>query len=335
MFQSVITSPDGNGFCKIWSGEAVVNGSLLIVPADSVAFFVINGEVSEAYTPGRHVINTGLSPFFVRFRNLMTAGNPGIECQVFFINTVMENLFQDGTGDIIFLENRYKTSMDARAAYTMRFVISDPRVFLGRLIGMHNMAYDDESVKMALQSMISPRVKDSISSSISNNTVHNIQSNLTVISSQIRSALVSEMSLYGISVRALSITSINVSKESMERLVKKEEKEAAGRIDTDLEKYNLHEVYGNIDNRTRAEMLTGAVRGPAKVTVTNRNPVTGLALLPWEIAMVKTAVKHMNNNEMNSNDDPPTLPPRTKSCKACNNKIDINDTFCRYCGHRV
>lgn len=79
MYQSIIRDPGGNGLIRIQPGvcgqySAIVNGSILIVPPGTIAFVAINGTLSRPYGPGRYEIFTGVDPFFVRLRNILTHG---------------------------------------------------------------------------------------------------------------------------------------------------------------------------------------------------------------------------------------------------------------------
>lgn len=364
-YQSIVRCPDGNATVKIISSTSIVNGSILLVPANTVAIVCINGIESEPYYPGRHEIDTGVDPFFVRFRNIMTQGDPGITCQIFFVNIVQELCEQGGTGNMIFEEHRFKISMSAKAAFTMRYVITNPKKFISKLVGMHNNSFESEDIQPAITSMILPAIKEAVISSVSNGTIHNIQNNLTGVGNDAYSRLSGELLNYGISLKAIAITAINIPDSDLRRLNELEERNARGRLNTDLEVDNIERVYGNVNNRTMAELLTGSVRGPAN-PMAGRNGVGGMAgamtALPWQIAMAKMAMDQMNgsmpnplNNtsgagntstsvtatQTNSNAQgdsrrvPPPIPVRPKLCPNCKKALDASDMFCKYCGGRL
>ena len=92
MYQTIIRDSGGEGLIRVVSvpcgpGRAVVNGSLLIVPPGTVAYAAVNGMLSPPYGPGRHELFTGVDPFFVRLRHLMTRGDAGVTVSVFFLST--------------------------------------------------------------------------------------------------------------------------------------------------------------------------------------------------------------------------------------------------------
>lgn len=363
-YQSVIRRPGGNLAVEIISNAYVVDGSILIVPPDNVAFVCISGSVSEPYGPGRYEINTRVNPFFVRFRNLMTHGDPGITCQIFFVNTVQELCEQGGTGNMIFEEKRFKISMSVKAAYATRYVITNPKKFIGKLVGMHNNSFESEDIQPAIASMILPIIKEAVILSVSSGAVHNIQNNLTGIGNDAQSRLANDLLAYGITLKAIAITAINIPDTDMQRLNELEERVARGRLNTDLEVDNIKRVYGNVNNRTMAELLTGSVRGPAD-SITGKSGVGGMAgamtALPWQIAMAKMAMEQMNEsmpnpfnngNGTNSNSSttvtqpdsnagsesrrvPPPVPVKPKICPGCGKSLDSKDMFCKYCGRRL
>ena len=348
-YQSIIRDPGGDEPVRLVSLELVVDGSILIVPADTEALFVLNGQVSDPYPPGRWTINTGVNPFFVRFRNLMTAGDPGINVQVFFVNTQQENTRMDGTGGILFKECRFNLTMRMRAAYTMRYVISNPRAFVSRLVGMHHNHFSAEDISPAVNSMIMPLIKDALSVYAQNNTIQAFQSSLTSLSSSLCASLRAGMGRYGIDLKAVSIVSVNVDPEDLKKLREFEEEYAKGKMETDLEVYNVKTVYGDIDKRTFAEMATHTARGPAQPIRQATDSTTGfaedMATLPMRIALMNRALNQFMPPMDNmlggagtisaGRTAPPDLPRRLRICPGCNRRIDSNDVFCRYCGRQV
>lgn len=339
MYQRVITDPGGNSLVRLIADGIVVNGSILAVPADSVAFVVINGHISNPYSPGRHTINTGVDPFFVRFRNIMTNGNPGVTCQIFYVNTVKENCSQGGTGNMIFQDSRYRLSMTAKAAYTIRYTISNPRAFLRQLVGMHNNSFDQEDVQPAIDSMILPVIKEAVIASLSNSTVHTVQSNLTGIATDSRGRLENDLVHYGISLKAIAVTSINISEEDMKRLREIEETEARGRVATSNEVDNIERVWGgDVNIRTMAEVLTGSVRGPATPNAGRGEMAQiggAMAMMPMQAALMGQYMNQINNQMSNIMNGPPPVPTRAVTCPGCGRTIDSSDAFCKYCGHRM
>lgn len=355
MYMSVIRDPGGPQTVRLLSSTTIVDGSILLVPANTVAFFVCNGQVSEPYRPGRWEIRTGVGPFFVRLRNLMTQGDPGIVCQVWYVNICQENYKSGGTGDLIFQEQRFHISMKGRAAYTIRYVVSDPLKLITKLIGMHHNAFENEDIQPVIDAMILPHIKQSLINYISNCSIHAFQNELVSIGNEIRGLLREELLNYGLNLISVAITAINIPDEEFRRLNALEEKYASGTVATDVELDNVKRIYGSVENRTLTEMVTGSVRGAEAPVSRETNGIAGMiAALPLQMSIANQMVNQMagtfsgvlnNGNSRNSSEEqpsadnsshtPPDLPIRPRVCTSCGRSLDDSDIFCRYCGNRL
>ena len=131
MYQTIIRDSGGEGLIRVVSvpcgpGRAVVNGSLLIVPPGTVAYAAVNGMLSPPYGPGRHELFTGVDPFFVRLRHLMTRGDAGVTVSVFFLSTEKHCFLQLGTGELPLRERRFQITLKVFAACGLAVSIDDP-----------------------------------------------------------------------------------------------------------------------------------------------------------------------------------------------------------------
>ena len=162
MYQSVIRDPGGNGLIRIQPDvcgpySAIVNGSLLIVPPGTTAFVAINGLLSQPYGPGRYEVFTGVDPFFVRLRNIMTRGDSATSVSVFFISTEKTTFIRLGTGEFPFREHRFNITMKALASCNIAISVLDPLTILQKLVGSyshtgcHNIFYLPESMQSIIK----------------------------------------------------------------------------------------------------------------------------------------------------------------------------------------
>lgn len=261
MYQSVIRDPGGDRLVRIVPDFVCVDGSVLIVPADTAAFFICNGIVSEPYGPGRYTLNTGVGPFFVRLRNIMTNGDPAISVSVFFVATRRETCLQLGTGEILFNERRFQLSMKAKASVSMRYRISDPGTFLQRLVGRYTSQFREEDLEPSIQAMTAAPVREQLGRYLSQISISEINNNLTRIGNNLTASLSPVLAEYGMQLKEISVVGVNVSDAEMARLQELEREHAQGRVQTDVEKYNIDHVYGTLDRRTMVEALTGVPRG--------------------------------------------------------------------------
>ena len=289
MYQSVITDPGGDRFIRIVPDIRPVDRSVLIVPADTVAYFVFNGQVSERYNPGRHVIKTGVFPFFVKLRHIMKRGDPAIRVSVFFVSCDIENTCQLGSGEFVFRERRFNISMKALAGLTMRYRIKNPDILLKRLVGMHSTQFYIDDLDPALRSILLPVVREQLSIYLGKSNIYEFNNELTKLSRNVSIALRPSFAEYGLGLFDLSMSGINVTDEEMTRLHQLESEYAQGKNRTDLEKYNIEQVYGNIDKRIINDTLTGTVRGDGGTPSarSSSSDITQFMALPYIMEMFK------------------------------------------------
>ena len=172
MYQSIIRDPGGNGLIRIQPDacgqySAIVNGSILVVPPGTTAFVAINGALSRPYGPGRYEIFTGVDPFFVRLRNILTRGDTGTTVSVFFVSTERAKFVKLGTGEFPFREHRFRLTMKALASCNLSFSISDPLKVLTKLVGSYSSAFSDEDIDPCIEQMVLAPIREAISREIS------------------------------------------------------------------------------------------------------------------------------------------------------------------------
>lgn len=356
MYQSILRDPGGDRLVRILSNVCCTNGSLLLVPASTTAFFVCNGHISQPYAPGRYEIHTGLDPFFVRLRNMMTRGDPGIDVSVFYVTTGLETFRQAGTGEIIFSEKRFHLSMKARASFSISFSIAKPLLFLQRLVGMHQSQFCQDDLEPAIQAMVLAPVREQLGRFLSQNAPSDFQNSLISISDGLTAQLQPQFTGYGINLTRIQITGVNIPDAELSRLYELETRHAKGHVDTDNETYNLEQVYGNIHTRTLVEALTGAPRGggaaqPARQGGSEYHAM--LASLPLQMALYGQYAAAMQGpiadmmrqatpgaTSPNASSAPPACRqapplPRTITCPMCHTQIPENAQVCPVCGHRL
>ncbi|MCR5735161.1 MAG: SPFH domain-containing protein [Lachnospiraceae bacterium] len=348
MFLKVFRDPGGSAPVRVIADVDVVNGSKLIVPADTVAVFARNGIVSSPFGPGTHILDTGVHPFFVRFRNVMTRGDAGITCQLFFVNNVNENVRRGGTGDILYLEKRFNITMRVRAAYTARFVIKDPSVFVSRLVGMHNTSFTGDAFGSVFDSMLLPVLRSRLAEVIAPLPVHDIQIQIASIGNMC-SDVRRDFESFGIDLR-LTVMTLNLADEDLKKLEDLENKSANGRLDTALEADNIRNVYdGDINKRTMAELLSGAVRGPGKASfpggpdgggsmANSMLPILQFAIAAQAVGNMAQPLQNMfgSSGSVGQAGTGSSAGMNTgRFCPSCGNLVAGGDVFCKHCGHRL
>lgn len=364
MYQSVIRDPGGNRLIRIQpdvcgQNTTVVNGSILIVPPGTTAFVAVNGTISRPYGPGRYELFTGVDPFFVRLRNIMTRGDPGVSVSVFFISTDRSTFIKIGTGEFPFRENRFNITMKALASCSLTFSIASPLRVLNKLVGSYSSVFSDDDIQPCIEQMILTPVRESISTEISRLDPSEFNSNLTVIGNRAVGRIRTKLLEYGIKLERFDLTAINIPDSEMRRLYELEQEKAKGINRTDIERDNLDRIYnGNVMQRTVSEMMTGVPsRGqPYSNTPSGAPAGSNGGMMPMMAQMMALSqllpalrepmsdmMRHTDMFGSNSGDSQsststadsaPPLPGRFKTCPSCNGNVARSSSACPICGYR-
>lgn len=360
MYQSIIRDPGGNGLIRIQPdvcgpSSAVVNGSILVVPPGTVAFVAINGMLSRPYGPGRYEIFTGVDPFFVRLRHILTRGDTGTTVSVFFVSTEKSRFLRLGTGEFPFREHRFSLTLKALASCALSISIFNPLKVLKKLVGSYSSAFSEEDIEPCIEQMILSPIREALSREISKLDIPEFNSNLSHIGSRAAAAIRAGLMEYGFRLERFNLTAINIPDAEIRRLYALEQEYAAGKTRTDLELDSLKRVWnGNIQSRTLSEMMTGIPsRGQAPVNTPCEN-TGGMASMMMQMMMLSQMLPILreplsemtrrndlfsgsasdSQGNMPSADTPPPIPNRYKHCPSCSGNVPRSSPVCPICGYR-
>ena len=228
MYQTIIRDSGGEGLIRVVSvpcgpGRAVVNGSLLIVPPGTVAYAAVNGMLSPPYGPGRHELFTGVDPFFVRLRHLMTRGDAGVTVSVFFLSTEKHCFLQLGTGELPLRERRFQITLKAFAACGLAVSIDDPLRVLQRLVGSYSTGFSEEDLEPCLQQLMLAPVREALSQELSRFDVTQMNSQLQRLSERVSPPVRAAFADYGLRLERLQVMAVNIPDGEIQRLYELEQ----------------------------------------------------------------------------------------------------------------
>ena len=309
MYQTIIRDSGGEGLIRVVSvpcgpGRAVVNGSLLIVPPGTVAYAAVNGMLSPPYGPGRHELFTGVDPFFVRLRHLMTRGDAGVTVSVFFLSTEKHCFLQLGTGELPLRERRFQITLKAFAACGLAVSIDDPLRVLQRLVGSYSTGFSEEDLEPCLQQLMLAPVRAAFAD-------------------------------YGLRLERLQVMAVNIPDGEIQRLYELEQNYAAGKSRTDLELDQIKRVWdGNVDRRTIAEMLRGGGGGSGGAPMLQMMAM--MQMMPALREQMQSMLQRSGpaDGSGTNRTPPPPMPPRTRRCPDCGAALERDAHTCPHCGRR-
>lgn len=363
MYQSIIRDPGVTGLIRIQPDvcgqySAIVNGSILIVPPDTTAFVAINGTLSRPYGPGRYEIFTGVDPFFVRLRNILTREDSGTTVSVFFVSTERAKFVKLGTGEFPFREHRFRITMKALASCNLSFSVSNPLKILTKLVGSYSSVFSEEDIDPCIEQMVITPIREAISKEISKLDITEFNSKLSHIGNMAVATIRNGLSEYGIKMERFNLVAINIPDSEINRLYSLEQEYAGGKTRTDLELDNLQRVWnGNVNNRTLSEMMTGIPsrgQAPSSGATNPGGNAGGMAPMMMQMMMLSQMLPALREpladmtrhtdmfsgstsdaqESTSSADAPPPIPGRYKRCPSCNGNVMRGNSVCPICGYR-
>ena len=129
----------GSGELLIWKQpeeDFNTNSTLIVMPGEQ-AIFINNGEVVKVFEEsGRYKLDTQNYPFISRLRNAFSGGVSTFNCVVYFVRSADSKEITWGTTSPIKVRDKiYNIQTDARVRGSYKVRITNPQLFLTRMIG--------------------------------------------------------------------------------------------------------------------------------------------------------------------------------------------------------
>lgn len=207
-------------------------GSQLVVYPSQTAFFVKGGKICDEFTSGTYTIQSENLPLLGGLLNLPYSGESPFKADVWFVNQVELLDCKWGTIAPLQIEDpKYEVIVPIRAFGQYGFKISQPRVFLERLVG--NMpSFTTSKVEDYFRGVILSRLTTIIYDKLKedSSSVLNIYSKVEDLSEYAKERIKKDFLAYGIEIALFNFISISVKEDdpSFRRL--KEAKDAAAKI---------------------------------------------------------------------------------------------------------
>lgn len=142
-------------------GQEIKNGAQLIVRESQAAVFVHEGQVADAFGPGRYTIDGGNTPILSKLGAWKYGFNSPMKSEVYFVNTKQFTDMKWGTANPIMLRDQDFGIVRLRAfgGYSLRVV--EPREFIKEVAGT-NAHFQTEDIDTQLKRAIVTEFSDAI-----------------------------------------------------------------------------------------------------------------------------------------------------------------------------
>ncbi len=268
-------------------------GSQLVVYPSQTALFVKGGQILDEFICGTYTIKSENIPLLNKVFNFPFDGNSPFQAEVWFVNQVSLLDCKWGTATPIQIEDpKYGVIVPIRSFGQYGFKVSNPRIFLERLIG--NMpTFSTDKVIAYFRGVILSKLTAIISQKLyaDNLSIININSHVEEISKYAKSKLIDVFAEYGVELEIFNTIAINVNEEDPSFQKLKDAKDSLARITImGKENYQMERSFNVLDSaaENEGESMIGAAVGIG----------AGVGVGTQIGAMVK---EHINTN--------PTTPP--------------------------
>ena len=296
------------------------NKSRLIVSPGQVAIIVHNGKIEKICEDGTFKINSELLPFLKGFTKAFFGGTNPYPIEIYFVNKILKLNVYWGTSDPIKLTDpKYQIVINVRARGQLGLRLTDYQYFYQTLIGtlMKNSLITFDIIEEFFRGKTNQVIKKNLSSYILNNKISflEIEPRIDDIQQEIEKELREEFVTFGFDLVNLSIESINVPDNDLEKLNdilhKKAEYEQLGdQVYRTTRGYDVLEAGASNNNSAAAMMGIG-------MGMNMSNQMGGTSIIPP------------------ANNDAPKKEEKSEACPKCGAPIDANTKFCPECGFKI
>lgn len=292
---SIIKDPGGSAIVRVIYDIQPVDGSYLIVPADTVAFFVCNGQYSDPYPSGRYTIKTGTNPFFVRLTNIMTGGDPAVSVSVFFVSCMHRNMLEIAMPEIRFRESHFGMYMKAKGSAAVIYSIREPQTFINNLVGFYSAGFSQEDIQPRIVQMVLPAIRECIERELGSIDISTMNKDLSRMSNNIRNHVEQYFHELGLMLHSVSIQGINIPPEEESRFNLNQQEKIKGMIATDVELDNQNRIYGTVDKRIQAEFIRGLANSQGMVSGSMPGMYSQILMMPYLMQLMQQNIPDFMN----------------------------------------
>lgn len=205
----------GPGELLIWrqpEEDFNTNSTLIVMPGEE-AIFIKGGTVEQTFENGTYKLSTENYPFISRLRNAFTGGISTFNCVVYFVRKAHSVEIKWGTDSPIQVRDKvHGIRTDARVRGAYKVQISNPVMFLEKMIG-NNVPYQlQEDLPRYFQSEFQGKIKSAVSKFL-NSLEHEligIDAYLEELSEQIVPSIDETLSDYGLKCVSFSLAAIDI-----------------------------------------------------------------------------------------------------------------------------
>ncbi len=210
---------EGDNSTFIWKhpSEDFNMFSQLIVHESQEAFFFKDGQILDAFGPGRYTLESQNIPILSSLIKLGTGGESPFHCEVYFVNKTVQMAIKWGTDSKVrYVDPESGIPIELGACGSMNLEVLDGKRLLLKLVGtMKGIAWDDQSgfsksLQNCFRPLISTAVKSNLSVAIKNENfdILEIDEHLESLSQVLLQKIRPGFEEYGLTIPQFYITNV-------------------------------------------------------------------------------------------------------------------------------
>lgn len=331
---------EGDNDTLVWKhpAEDFNTKSQLVVHEAQEAIFFKNGKALDAFSAGRHTLDTQNIPLIRNFVQLPFGGVSPFHCELYYINKVVLMDIPWGTRDPIqVLDAKYNAILPVGAHGRFAIQIEDSKTFLIKMVGTMNQ-YGKADLENAFRGILLRKVPDHIAKQFEEKQISfvGIAARLDEISSAVEQSLAEEFSAFGVKLVNFNVNSISPREDDpsyiklRERMDRKAEMDMLGYTYQEQRTFDVLE--GAANNQGNSGGIMGAGLGLGM----------GVGLGNIFSSVLNGSVSNINLNssgtttaQANNVAAAASVQNEELTCKKCGAKIPGNAKFCLECGEKV
>lgn len=196
------------------------NSTLIVNPGEE-AIFIKGGEIQQVFEKGTYKLSTQNYPFISRLRNAFSGGISAFNCLVYYVKTAHTAEILWGTDNPIKLRDPvHKIRTDARANGSYKIQISNPTLFLEKLVGSNVTFRRKEDLQFYFMSEFLTEIKSTVAEFLSSGEreLIGIEMYLSQISKQIHPEIAKLLEPYGIKCISFNISTLDIDETKYDEL---------------------------------------------------------------------------------------------------------------------
>ena len=213
------TGPEDQLLWKQPEEDFNTNSTLIVMPGEK-ALFVNRGVIEAKFSEGTYKLSTQNYPFISRLRNAFSGGISVFNCVVYFVRDAHSSEILWGTDTPIQVRDplyHIQTHIQARGAY--RVSVSDPALFLRKLVGSIRTCTSQDDLDRYFASEFQQYIRSEISSGVfrSGQDVLTICASQAQMAEEIKKPLARTMEGYGLVLESFTIAAIEIPEDDPNR----------------------------------------------------------------------------------------------------------------------